>query len=131
MKSDVDKQVIELFGVVTLRNPEACTIAVNRSLDLACLDAMKKNRKNRSYLIQGSFLLRNLLSKCPECESRLIREGILFVIEDMKKKDNALQIAANQLKLCLASVKYCVSYNKHTTASASLHLHTQRYSTIR
>lgn len=92
---------------------------------------MKKNRKDRSYLIQGSFLLRNLLSKCPECESRLIREGILSVIEDMKKKDNALQIAANQLKLCLASVKYCVSYNKHTTASASLHLHTQRYSTIR
>ncbi|KAK8800430.1 hypothetical protein WA171_005061, partial [Blastocystis sp. BT1] len=94
-------KVIELFGVVTLRNLEACTIAVNRSLDLACLDAMKKNRKDRSYLIQGSFLLRNLLSKCPECESRLIREGILSVIEDMKKKDNALQIAANQLKLCL------------------------------
>ena len=105
MKNHGDMQVVELFGVVTLRNPEACTIAVNRSLDVACLDAMKENRNNRSYLIQGSFLLRNLLSKCPECESRLIQEGILFVIEDMKKKDNALQIAANQLKLCLASVK--------------------------
>lgn len=64
---------------------------------------MKENSQDRSYLIQGSFLLRNLLSKCPECESRLIRGGILQVIEVMKTKDTSLQIAANQLKLCLPS----------------------------
>ena len=97
-------KVIELLGVVTLRNRESCAVAVKHSLDVACLEAMKENRNDRSYLIQGSFLLRNLLSKCPECESRLIREGILSVIDDMKKKDNALRIAANQLKQCLTSV---------------------------
>ena len=97
------------MSVLCLRNVMVCEILVNRyAMDEVCLEMMKKHDKERTFLMQGSLLLRSLLSKVPDCEERLLRNGVTEVMETMKKGDASLQVAARQMRVCLRSVESCV-----------------------
>lgn len=102
-----------MMSVLCLRNAKVCEMLVNRyAMDEVCLELMKKHDKERAFLMQGSLLLRSLLSKVPDCEDRLLQNGVMAVIETMKKGDASLQVAARQMRVCLRSVEWCVWENK-------------------
>ena len=105
----VNEEIVALMSVLCLRNSKVCDMLVNRyAMDAVCLDLMKKHDKERAFLMQGSLLLRSLLSKVPACEERLLQNGVMEVMETMKKGDASLQVAARQMKVCLRSVESCV-----------------------
>lgn len=108
MDDGVMKEILSLLSVLCLRNAAACEELVRRfGMDEVCLGLMKHGGE-RAFLMQGSLLLRSLLSKVPECEERLLRRGVMEVVERMKKGDASLQVAARQMKVCLRSVELCV-----------------------
>ena len=109
MDDGVMKEILSLLSVLCLRNAAACEELVRRfGMDEVCLGLMKKHGGERAFLMQGSLLLRSLLSKVPECEERLLRRGVMEVVERMKKGDASLQVAARQMIVCLRSVELCV-----------------------